>query len=368
MAKTITINGEEMNFSDCYDFEKVFSYTHLWESYKKCRNGVNWKASTHKFTANAPLYVFRLYIALMTGRFKSPGFYEFDIIERGKPRHIKSVRIEERVVQRCLCDYCIVPVLSRSFIYDNGATLKNKGYDFAIGRVHVHLQQHIREHSSKGYVLLFDFSKFFDNISHEEIKSVLREKFRDQRILRLVFHFIDAFGDKGLGLGSQISQVLALAAGNKLDHFIKEQLHVKHYVRYVDDSWLLHESKEFLQWCLERIKEKCNEYGLILNEKKTHIVKLERGFTFLKVKHFVTETGKIIRKISAESVTRERRKLKKLKKRLDCNLLTFNDIKQSYRSWNGHASRFNSYKTRKSMEDLFTDLFFKEQQNEVLQN
>lgn len=367
MAKTITINKEIINFSDCYDFEKVFTYMHLWESYKKCKKGVNWKASTHKFTANAPLYIFRLYVALMTGKFKSPGFYEFDIFERGKRRHIKSVRIEERIVQRCLCDYCIVPVLSRSFIYDNGATLKNKGYDFAINRVHVHLQQHIREHGAKGYVLLFDFSKFFDNISHEEIKSVLREKFRDQRILKLIFHFIDAFGDIGLGLGSQISQVLALAAGNKLDHFIKEQLRVKHYVRYMDDGWLLHESKEFLQQCLERIKEKCKEYGLVLNERKTHIVKLERGFTFLKVKYFVTETGKIIRKISAESVTRERRKLKKLKNRLDCNLLTFMDAAQSYKSWDGHASRFDSHKTRQSMDNLFTDLFLRsDQQNEVL--
>ena len=137
----------------------------------------------------------------------------------------------------------------------------------------------------------------------------------------------------------------------------------------MDDGWLLHESKEFLQQCLERIKEKCKEYGLVLNERKTHIVKLERGFTFLKVKYFVTETGKIIRKISSESVTRERRKLKKLNNRLNCDLLTFEDVVQSYKSWDGHASRFDSHKTRKSMEKLFTDLFLRsDQQNEILQN
>lgn len=368
MAKTIIVNKEEINFSDCYDFDKVFSYRHLWESYKNCKKGVNWKASTHKFTTNAPLNVFRLFIALQTGKFKSPGFYEFDIFERGKHRHIKSVRIEERVVQRCLCDYCIVPVLSRSFIYDNGATLKDKGYDFAINRVRAHLQRHFRKHGTDGYVLLFDFSKFFDNISHEEIKSILKSKFRDERILKLTFHFIDAFGNKGLGLGSQISQVLALAAGNKLDHFIKEKLHIKNYVRYMDDGWLLHESKEHLQECLKEIKIECDKQGLILNEKKTHITKLSRGFTFLKVRHFITPTGKIIRKMSPESVTRERRKLKKLKARLACNLLSMEDVTQSYKSWNGHASRFNSYKTRKSMEELFTDLFVRSNSNEVLQN
>lgn len=368
MAKTVTVNGEQINLSDCFDFKKVFTYTHLWKSYKNCKKGVNWKASTHKFTTNAPLNVFRLFIALQTGKFKSPGFYEFDIYERGKHRHIKSVRIEERVVQRCLCDYCIVPVLARTFIYDSGATLKDKGYDFAIDRVRTHLQRHYRKHGAEGYVLLFDFSKFFDNISHEQIKSILSSHFRDQRILNLIFHFIDAFGDKGLGLGSQISQVLALAAADKLDHFIKEQLRIKGYVRYMDDGWLLHESKEFLQECLEQIKAKCREDGLILNEKKTHIVKLSRGFTFLKVKYFVTDSGKVIRKISRESVTRERRKLKKLKTRLDCNLIQMEDILQSYNSWDGHASRFDSYNTRRSMRNTFNILFLRSNKNEVLQD
>lgn len=368
MAKTVTVNGEQINLSDCFDFKKVFTYTHLWKSYKNCKKGVNWKASTHKFTTNAPLNVFRLFIALQTGKFKSPGFYEFDIYERGKHRHIKSVRIEERVVQRCLCDYCIVPVLARTFIYDSGATLKGKGYDFAIDRVRTHLQRHYRKHGAEGYVLLFDFSKFFDNISHEQIKSILSSHFRDQRILNLIFHFIDAFGDKGLGLGSQISQVLALAAADKLDHFIKEQLQIKGYVRYMDDGWLLHESKEFLQECLEQIKAKCREDGLILNEKKTHIVKLSRGFTFLKVKYYLTDNGKVIRKISRESVTRERRKLKKLKTRLDCNLIQMEDILQSYNSWDGHASRFDSYNTRRSMRNTFNILFLRSNKNEVLQD
>lgn len=165
-----------------------------------------------------------------------------------------------------------------------------------------------------------------------------------------------------------ISQVLALAAADKLDHFIKEQLRIKGYVRYMDDGWLLHESKEFLQECLERIKAKCKEDGLILNEKKTHIVKLSRGFTFLKVKYFVTDSGKVIRKISRESVTRERRKLKKLKARLDCNLIRMEDIQQSYNSWDGHASRFDSYNTRRSMRNTFNILFLRSNKNEVLQD
>lgn len=354
--KAIKVNGKYVPFSYCYDFDKIFTFEHLYKSYKNCKKGVNWKASTQKFTANALLNVYKLYIALHNGTFKSYGFYEFDIFERGKRRHIRSVKIEERVVQRCLCDYSLVPTLSRHFIYDNGACLKEKGFDFTFNRLKCHLQKHFRKYGKEGYILLFDFSKFFDNISHEEIKAVLSKEYRDQRIIKLLYHFIDMFGDKGIGLGSQISQILALTSANKLDHYIKEQLHIKFYGRYMDDGYLISNSKENLQFCLEKIKEKCEELQINLNVKKTRIVKLSRGFTFLKAKHFINDDGRIVRKISRDSVTRMRQKLTKLKKRMNCGLVEISDIENAYKSWEGHAKRFNSYNTRISMQKKLNEI------------
>ena len=71
--------------------------------------------------------------------------------------------------------------------------------------------------------------------------------------MRLVNGFIDDFGEVGLGLGSQISQVSALMYPNKLDHYIKEELRIQAYGRYMDDGYLVHESKEHLQHCLQEI-------------------------------------------------------------------------------------------------------------------
>ena len=79
--KAIRVNDEYLPFSYCFDFDKIFTFSHLWKSYKNCKKGVNWKASTHKFTANALLLIFRLYVALHNGTFRSYGFYEFDIFE-----------------------------------------------------------------------------------------------------------------------------------------------------------------------------------------------------------------------------------------------------------------------------------------------
>lgn len=91
------------------DFDKVFTFDNLYTAFRKCCLGVGWKASTQRFKANALQNVNDIYRSLHNGTYKSRGFYEFDIVERGKERHIKSVHISERVVQRCLCDNALVP-------------------------------------------------------------------------------------------------------------------------------------------------------------------------------------------------------------------------------------------------------------------
>lgn len=339
------------------NFDWVFSYEHLYHSYKMCRRNVGWKASVQKYITNAPINVYQTWQRLQAGKYRTSGFFEFDLMERGKKRHIRSVTIGERIVQRCLCDYALVPVLGRTYIYDNGASMANKGYSFAIDRLCQHLRQHYRKHGTEGYVLLFDFSKFFDRVSHRVVKAVLHREFSDERIIKLTEHFIDAFGDVGLGLGSQISQVLALASANRLDHYIQEQCRIGRYGRYMDDGYLIHPSKEYLQKCLEGIRRICEELEITLNEKKTQIVKLSRGFTFLKVRFFLLPGGRIVRKIYHCSVTRMRRKLKSYQRFVAAGKMTMDDVYQSWQSWKAYASNFNAWHTIQSMAALYNKLF-----------
>lgn len=341
-----------------YDsFEQVFSYENLYKAYKKCRCGVAWKGSVQKYITQAPLEVYRTWNHLQTGKWKSKGFYEFDIFERGKPRHIKSVTMEERVVQRCICDNCLVPLLTPTFIYDNGASSKNKGYHFAIRRCEKHLHDHFRKYGAEGYILTFDFSKFFDNIDHSVIYGVVENSITDERLKALVYHFVDAFGPVGLGLGSQISQVFALASANRLDHYVKEVLQVHGYARYMDDGYLISDSKEFLQECLVQIRAMCNVLGIKINEKKTQIVKLSHGFTFLKCRFYLTENGKVVKKIYKKSVTKMRRKLKSLQSKMDDYKLTHADIYAAFQSWRSYAKHFDAWYTIQNMGRLFDSLF-----------
>lgn len=323
-------------------YEDVFTYEHLYKSYKKCCKGVRWKSSTQKFIANAPLLVYRIYRDLKEGEFKSEGFYEFDLYERGKARHIKSVTFRERVVQKCLCDYALVPVLSKTLIYDNGACIKGKGYSFTVKRIKKHLAQHIRKYGTEGYILLFDFSRYFDTIDHNIVKRIIDKNFSNKKLKDITMYFVNQF-DEGLGLGSQISQILSVTVANYLDHFIKEKLRVKRYGRYMDDGYLIHIDKEYLKYCLKEIEKVCIMLGITLNKNKTQIVKLLHGFTYIKIRYKFNKT-KIIKLMNKKSVTRQRRRIKRLYKKGA-------DIDISLASWYGYARQFNSYRTVKSMED-----------------
>ncbi len=341
-----------------YDnYDKVYTYKHLYRAYRMCRKGVRWKASVQKYIANASQQICETYKELRQGTFKSHGFYEFDLFERGKARHIRSVDMYERVVQRCTCDDSMIPILTRTFIYDNGASMRNKGHGFSVRRFNRHLQWHVHKHGNQGYILLFDFSSYFDNIPHELLFKILEKEYEDKRTVDLIKHFIRCFGDKGIGLGSQVSQVLALAAANRLDHFVKEKLHIKCYGRYMDDGYLIHESKEYLEKCLKQIQRLCEELGLKLSLKKTKIVPICRDFMWLKIRYRVTESGHIVKRVWHKSVVRMRRKMKKLKRKYDQGIISLFDIKQSYQSWKAHVAGLQMYKTMMRLDGLYNNLF-----------
>lgn len=174
------------------NFDAVFTFDNLYHSYKKCCLGVGWKASTQRYRVNAIANVNDTLRQLKEGKFKSRGFYTFIRVERGKERNIKSVHISERVVQRCLCDYSLIPILSRSFIYDNSACMAGKGIHFAVNRLVCHLQRHYRKYGKNGYALVFDFSKYFDNIEHKPLKDIIDSEYTDTRLAGLVKQLVDA--------------------------------------------------------------------------------------------------------------------------------------------------------------------------------
>ena len=344
-----------------YDnFERVADVDNLYEAFMKSMRGVGWKESIQRYYYNALRNILSLRRKLLAGENIHSGFVEFTLRERGKVRRIRSVHISERIVQKCLCEQVLVPILTNSLIYDNGASMKNKGVHFALKRFILHMTRYYRQHkSNEGYALLIYFSKFFDSIDHNILLDMINEKIKDERVRALTKELIIVFGDGvSLGLGSQVSQVSAVFFPNKLDHFIKEKLRIKYYGRYMDDLYLMHESKDYLKKCLDKIIEVCNSLKINVNMKKTRIVKLSQGVEFLKGRYFLLPSGKVLRKGTKESTKRMRKKLKKFKVLIDNGKMNYHDLRTSYQSWRGnYKRRFNAYYRIYYLDKLYYNLF-----------
>jgi len=343
------------------DFSLITDPNNLHKAFLSSRKGVMWKESTQRYEMNVFHHIWDTKRRLEAGESVQSGFVEFTLHERGKIRHIKSVHITERVVQKCLCDQVLVPILTNTLIHDNGASIKGKGIHFAIRRLITHLCRFYRQngYSNDGYALTIDFKKYFDSVQHSILMNQVQQHVHDRKVLSLSWDFIKVFGAGiSLGLGSQVSQIFAIFHPNKLDHLIKEKLRIKFYGRYMDDLYLIHSDKEYLKKCLDKIKDVCDTLGITINEKKTRIFHLHEGLLFLKGKYYLLENGRVLRKPTKDSAKRMRRKLRSFRKLIDAGRMKFADLRTSYQSWRGNfIRRFNAYQTVKNMDSLYDELF-----------
>lgn len=315
-----------------------------------------WKDSVAGYSINSLKNTYKLQQSLIKRTYKIDPYQIFRLHEP-KEREIVATRIKDRQFQRSLCDNVLYPEVTRHFIYDNCACQRGKGVDFALNRLNCHLQRHFRKHGPQGWVLQCDIHHFFAETPHAVAKAAIAKRVSCSESVKRACDIIDSFGgDCGIGLGSQVSQITQLAVLDDLDHFIKDRLRIKGYIRYMDDFLLIHPDRDHLKRCLIEIKERLAEIGLQLN-KKTHIYPISQGIVFLKWHFFITDTGKVIRKMSQKSINKERRKLRKLKELLDKGRITPQDVHNNYQSWGANAKRGNTRNLLLKMDEHYKSLF-----------
>ena len=364
MKKAATVCGKT--------FDEVFTFENLLDAARGCCKGVRWKASTIHFETHLVRETQKLYDALHNDTYKFKGFKHFNTVEHGKLRSINALTIQDRTVQKCFCDQIMTEAYSRSFIYDNSASLPGKGMDMTLRRLKSHLQKHYRKHGLNGGIYQFDFKNYFGSIPHEHAKERLKEHLWDERLQKLGCQLIDDFREMsdvitidgqscGVGLGSQVSQNIALDYASPVDHFIKDVLGFKHYARYMDDGYVICESIDKLKELHRRLTEFTKSIGMELNEKKCKITPLKsHSFRFLKLRIRLEENGKVTMKLSRQSIRAIRRKLHIFRGWMDAGKFGTDDCFASYQSWRAHARRCNSYRTLHSTDKLFCFIFAKE--------
>lgn len=362
--------------------ENVITVANYIEALKECRKSVGYKFSVQNYMAHGLFYIGQTISIIRSGKVPAvKNTEQVTISERGHKRVITPIRIEDRVTQRVLCDKVLVPLSEKKLIYDNGASVKGKGTDFSRRRMNKHIEAAKRRWGADNvYALQFDFKSFFASIPHAQCFRVLDELIDDKRIRDLIMGIIESYQletiksikDPGLRekelksllahekvgicLGSQISQIMAILVPNDFDHFIKDKLGLKYYIRHMDDGVILLNNKEELVRIKELLKEEAAKYGLTLHPKKTRIVKLTKGFTFLKVRYHASH-GKTIKTLARSGIVRMRRKMKKFTRKIWKTRLKPDDVYASVQSWAAHAKAAQSYYVVKNMMRLYNELF-----------
>lgn len=280
------------------------------EAARDAAKGVRWKASVQRYMIHSlrnSLYARR---DLLAGNDIRKGFVRFHVIERGKDRAIAAPRFSERVIQKAVTRAVMAPAVWPTLTPGCAANMRGRGTDYALMRLKGQLAEHYRRHGAEGYVLLMDFSDYFGTIDHGTALDLVRRTLTDPAAVEFMRLQIEANGRIGLGLGSEPNQALAVAIPSPLDHLGERWRGIEASGRYMDDSYFIALDKETLWRFLDAARALCSSLGITVNERKTRVVKLTRGFTFLKKRFRFTESGRIIVTPIPKSLARERRKLR----------------------------------------------------------
>lgn len=386
------VNAKHDTF--CYDSEgyqrEIFDGNALFEAYKRAKKGSDWKPQVQRFEMTYLLELSRIQRELQEMTYEFLPSTQFVLNERGKTRVIRGEQIQDRIVKHTLCDEVLNPAVKNFLIYDNGASLVGKGIAFTRKRLLTHLRRYYAQHhSNDGYILLIDFSKYYDNIRHDILMELMKKYVTDEHSLWLLQKTVDRskvdvsymsddeyencldilfnsllyqeidqrlltgekFMGKHLNIGDQVAQTAGIAYPIPIDNFVKIVKGVKFYGRYMDDSYAIHESKEFLEELLKGIVEIAGSLGITVNLKKTRICKLSDHWRFLQIQYSLTDTGRVIQKINPKRLTAMRRKMKKLAPKH-----TEKEFTDFFRSWFKNHYKIMSRYQRNNIETLFNQL------------
>jgi len=322
-------------------FQKVCKYENLYNAYLKARKGKNEIAEVLKFTYNLENELLKLQNELKNQTYKT-GKYRHFIIFEPKERKISALPFRDRIVHHAICNI-IEPVFEKCFIYDSYACRKGKGTHAGANRI----QKFIRKSGNNYYVLKCDVSKYFPSVNHEILKQIIRKKIADRKLLHLLDNIMDS-AEKGIPIGNLTSQLFANIYLNKLDEYVKYELKIKYYLRYMDDFVILHESKQYLHEVKEKIRTFLASMKLTLHPKKANIFPITLGVDFLGYRIF--NPYRLVRK---STVKRFLKNTKTKLRKYDSGAINFDKLMESFNSWEAYMSHANSYGLKNDLHQRY---------------
>lgn len=375
-------------------YDSFINPNKLHESYVKCRKGVNWKGSVQRYGLNELSNICNIIDSVENGTYHLGDPYEFILNERGHKRYIKALTILDRVIQRSFNDNVLTPAIKPYLIHDNGASQTGKGISFSRERFKKHLREAFWEYNGDAYIMFIDFSKYFDNILHEELLKQFKPLVSEEEyaFLEETFHSFDVdisyLGDeeihefkdmlfnmleysqipkekltgevmypKSVGIGNQTSQASGIFYPHEMDNYCKIVKGIRYYARYMDDTYIIMKTKKELMDLLKEIAQICVRLGIHINPKKTRIQPITSQLTYLKINYRIMPTGRILQIVPNHIFKREKDNIKRFHELVLAGRMPIADAIQNFLSWKGTYIKFDSKRKVYALECYFTDLF-----------
>lgn len=360
-------------------YDEIVSYDVIEANYKNISSKTKHKEKILKYDLFHSVNINSIFKELKLRKYEHSNFNIF-LIKEPKYRIVMSEIVKDKIVNHLISNVFLKPVLFPKLIEENVATREGKGTASAIELCRKYYLRMICKYK-EFYILKFDISKYFYNIDHEVLKKMLREVYTNKEVLKILDTIIDSTDEpyindkidkcianqiekisklnekdykaqykelmeiprykkgKGLGIGSLTSQVFAVYYLNGLDHFIKENLGIKEYIRYMDDGIIFSDDKAKLKEIKKIIENKLNELKLTLNEK-TAIYSSKGGMDFVGYR-FIVKNGRLLIRLKNATKYRMKKKFNVLQK---YDLEKYEHVKASYNGLMQYCSTKSLYK------------------------
>ena len=329
-GKTRAGGGLKSRIQFRHSFEDIISVENLLAAWQEFLKGKRKKSDVVEFSMHLMDNILALHYDLADRTYKHGGYKAFNISDP-KPRNIHKATVRDRLLHHAIYRK-LYPFFDRTFIADSFSCRKDKGTHKALNRFRAFAWKGSKNNKRSCFILKGDIRKFFANIDHEILLSILRKYIPNCDLSQLLSEIIGSFSP-GLPLGNLTSQLFVNIYMNEFDRFMKHKSKAKYYIRYADDFVILSQNRKWLLKLIAQIRNFLrDELRLELHPHKIFIETLASGVDFLGWVHFPDH--RILR------TSTKRRMLKRLSENL---------APETLNSYLGLLKHGNTYKIQKKI-------------------
>lgn len=334
-------------------FYEKLTFVKLLEAHYRAALGKHEHQNVIRFEMDLESNITNLFFKIKNKQYSSGNYHSFYVYEP-KKRLIKSLPYVDRVVHQWYVEEFIKPHFLPRFIFSSYACLKDKGVHEAVLRTQKYMRYMKRKYGSY-YILKCDIHKYFYSIDKNILFQTLKRNMKDKELIAFTKVLIfDDNEENGIPIGNYTSQYFANIYLNELDHYVKETLKVKCYLRYIDDFILMVPTKQEAIEYKKKIEVFLKEKLQLSLNKKSGYYPSKMGIDFCGYRIF--ETHRLLRK---RSKTKIKKNIKKWNRIYSLGTLDVKHIIKRWNSWYGHAMHANTH-------NLITKYWYKIDFNQFL--